>query len=245
MANRFVDTNRYEEDWYCELNGEYQKLWDYICDKCDNAGIWKPNKTGFQTVTKFSVNLGLFLKKINVDKERIIELENGRWFLPGFIKFQWFNKKDSYDLNLSNKLHKSLYTLLKSNGIDLKKVRGLREVLETSRERDNSNNTLSNNTVSNNTISTREIFLKGIEQVREEYLSPQNARAFEQIGMMYFITPEKIVLWVNAFCRKIVSEGETQKTLKDFQKHFAEWLKFQKDIQNPPTGTPPQRKMVF
>ena len=92
------------------INIPYQTGWqpqmcirdrDYICDNCDNAGVWKPNKTGFERSTGLKVSLDSFLKKVNGDKKRIITLENGRWFLPGFIKYQWFTKKDSFDLVLS------------------------------------------------------------------------------------------------------------------------------------------------
>lgn len=149
MAFRFTDTEIYSEDWFCSLGGEYQLLFKFICDKCDNAGIWKPNKNDFEIKTKFKINLDSFLEKVNGDKERILVLGNGRWFILGFIKFQWFNKKPSFVLNLGNKLHKSLFVLLNSNNIPLTKVRGLEEVLETSRERERDyidNKGLSNNT---------------------------------------------------------------------------------------------------
>lgn len=145
---RYTDTDKWEEDWYCDLGGEYQKLWDYICDKSDNAGIWKPNKTGFEMKTKFKVNLDSFRQKVNGDKERILLLDNGRWFLSGFIKYQWFNKKNGFSLNLGNNLHKSIYNILVSNAVPLEKIRGLTRVLEASRERGNTivkevyNNTL-------------------------------------------------------------------------------------------------------
>lgn len=130
MAVRFIDTERWKEDWYCELKGEYQKLFDYICDQCDNAGVWKPNKVDFEIKTGFSVNLGSFIKKVNGDKERIFLLENGRWFILGFISFQWFNKKEQFSLILTNRLHKSIYDLLIKNQVPIEKVRGLKEVLE-------------------------------------------------------------------------------------------------------------------
>lgn len=132
MANRFVDTNKWSEDWYCELKGEYQKLWDYICDHCDNAGIWKPNKIDFEIKTGFRVSLDSFFKKVNGDKLRIASLANGRWFLPGFIQYQWFNKKQSFNLVLTNPRHKHIFDLLTANGITHEMVRGLKEVCGTS-----------------------------------------------------------------------------------------------------------------
>lgn len=130
MANRFTDTKKWDEDWYCSLGGEYQHLWNYICDYADNAGVWRPNKIGYERSTGFKVNLDSFLKKVNGDKQRIMVLDNGRWFISGFIKYQWFTKQDSFDLVLSNYHHLNLYKLLSANNINVLMVWGLRQVLE-------------------------------------------------------------------------------------------------------------------
>lgn len=133
---RFKDTEIWSEDWFCDLGGEYMLFWNFITDKCDNAGIWKPNKIDFEVKAKYRINLDSFFKKVNGDKKRLVLLENGRWFIPGFINYQWFNKHDSYDLVLSNKLHLSIFELLEKNKIPLKIVRGLKEVLKTSKDKD-------------------------------------------------------------------------------------------------------------
>jgi hypothetical protein len=132
MASRFRDTKIWSEDWYCRLGGAYQRLWDFICDHCDNAGVWKPNTFEFEAKTGFKVELESFFKLVNEDQPRILICKNGRWFLSGFIHFQWFNKKKAFDLNLNNKLHRSIFELLKINEISVNKVRGLKEVLQAS-----------------------------------------------------------------------------------------------------------------
>jgi hypothetical protein len=136
MACRFRDTAIWEEDWYIDLGCEMQHFWDYITDNCNHAGIWKPNKSGFEMRTRTKVNLDSFFQKVNGDKERILKLKDGEWFLTGFIKFQWFNKKDGFDLVLSNRLHLSIFKEIKKFNIPLQKVRGLQEVLETSKDMD-------------------------------------------------------------------------------------------------------------
>lgn len=135
MASRFTDTEIWNEDWFCEMPGEYQLYTKYVFDKCDNAGIWKPNKFDFEMKTKFKVSPDLLFKKMNAGgggQQRVLLLSNGRWFLTGYLLFQWFNKKKTFDLVLTNRLHKSLYSILIENKVDLVKVRGLREVLQTS-----------------------------------------------------------------------------------------------------------------
>lgn len=133
MASRFTDTDLWNEDWFCDMPGEYQLFVKYVFDTCDNAGVWKPKKFDFETKTKFKVSLDLLFKKMNGGgQQRVLLLDNGRWFITGYILFQWFNKKKTFDLGLTNKLHKSLFDILLENNVDLKKVRGLKEVLETS-----------------------------------------------------------------------------------------------------------------
>lgn len=130
---KFCDPKIWDEDWFCEMSGEYQHFLRYVFDKCDNAGVWKPNKFDFETKTKFKVSLDQLFKAINGGgQQRVLLLDNGRWFFTGYILFQWFNKKKTFDLVLSNRLHQSLYDIIIENNISLKKIRGLREVLKTS-----------------------------------------------------------------------------------------------------------------
>ena len=44
MAKRFTDTQKWSEDWYLDLPITYKVFWIYICDNCNHAGIYKPNK---------------------------------------------------------------------------------------------------------------------------------------------------------------------------------------------------------
>jgi hypothetical protein len=135
MAHRFTDTDLWNEDWFCDMGAEYQLFFNYVTSKCDNAGIWKPNKIDFEIKSRAKINLDSFLLKVNESgsKERIIVIEGGRWFLTGFISYQWFTKQKTFDLALSNKLHLHIFNLLQKNNVPLQKVRGLTEVLQTSK----------------------------------------------------------------------------------------------------------------
>ena len=48
MAKRFTDTMKWNEDWYLDLALVDKLFWIYICDNCDHAGIFKPNKRMFE-----------------------------------------------------------------------------------------------------------------------------------------------------------------------------------------------------
>lgn len=167
---RFFDPARYNEDWYIELRGEYQKFFDYIIEMCDNAGVWKPNKIDFETRTGFKVNLDLLLKRVNGDKERIVVLENGRWFIPGFIKFQWFNRKSSFNLSTANPRHLNIIRSLDENKIPPQKVRGLAEVWQRSKDEGKDKDSLLTNSNSTTVVNSNGKFPK-IEDVKYAFLS--------------------------------------------------------------------------
>lgn len=114
MAKRFHDTEIWEQDWYVDLPNKYKLLWNYIKDKCDDCGVWRPNKSAFQTLIGEPVKLDEFLQFINCDgKNRIILLPNGRWFLFDFFKFQYGDK-----FNPKSNVHKGAFKRLLSNGIN-------------------------------------------------------------------------------------------------------------------------------
>ncbi len=118
MPKRFTDTEIWTEDWFLKMEPAYMFLWKWICDDCDHAGIWKPNVVKFSRLTGFQINLVDALLMFNDFKERVLVLENGRWFITGFIPFQYGNK-----LNDSNRVHASIIALLYNNGVKLSSIR--------------------------------------------------------------------------------------------------------------------------
>ena len=121
MAKRFTDTTKWSEDWYLDLPLKDKLFWIFICDNCNHAGIFKPNKKLFEYVIGCDVDLKKFVNRVNQEKERIIILGNGRWYLKGFIEFQY-----GANLNPNSNVHKSVLKLLNENDInsDLKDLGG-------------------------------------------------------------------------------------------------------------------------
>jgi hypothetical protein len=120
MAKRYTDTETWEEDWFILLPPLYKLLWKWITDKCDHAGIWKPN---IATFIKFNgeVDLDKALEHYNdEEKTRLMKLENGKFFLPGFFVFQY-----GPEMNLNNKVHYSINQIYNANGVSKGLVRGL------------------------------------------------------------------------------------------------------------------------
>jgi hypothetical protein len=111
MSKRLTDTEIWEQDWYIDLPNKYKLVWNYVKDKCDNAGIWRPNKSLLQKI------IGEFLQFVNIEKQRIIPLPSGRWFIHGFFIFQYGEK-----FSLTSPVHKGALKQLIANGVHPKDI---------------------------------------------------------------------------------------------------------------------------
>lgn len=108
MAKRFTDTKKWIKPWFGELTLKQKILWLLICDNCDAAGI-----ADFSTKF-FSVAVGFPVKKETLDKafgNRILWIENNKFFIPSFIEFQYGQ------LTESCKPHKPIIKELEKMGL--------------------------------------------------------------------------------------------------------------------------------
>lgn len=121
MAKRLTDTELWEQDWYLELPNKYKLVWCYVKDKCDDAGIWRPNKSLLQRIIGEPINLNDFLTFINnEEKQRIKVLPTGRWFLREYFIFQYgsvFKPKSP--------VHRGALKKLLSNGLHINEFLGI------------------------------------------------------------------------------------------------------------------------
>ena len=104
MSKRYTDTSLYDREWFQELPPKYKCFWEYICKKCDHAGIWDAN------VRLASFCIGETLSREDILKifnGKIIQIEEDKWWIPKFIKFQY-----GMALNHDNRVHKSVIKIL-------------------------------------------------------------------------------------------------------------------------------------
>lgn len=113
MAKRFIDTEIWSEDWYLEMPNEYKLLWQYALDKADHAGIWRPNKVIFASICGH-VDLKKAIELFNFGKIRVVVLDSGKWFFPGFFAFQY-----GTNFNENSKVHQSILKLLKTENLTI------------------------------------------------------------------------------------------------------------------------------
>lgn len=117
MAKRFTDTEIWEQDWFIDLPNKYKLLWNYIKDKCDNVGIWRPNKSILQKIVGEPINLDEFLSFVNLEKERLKVLPSGRWWIKDFFVFQYGNR-----FSPESNVHKGALKALVQNGIHIREI---------------------------------------------------------------------------------------------------------------------------
>jgi hypothetical protein len=85
MFKRLTDCDKWEDDWFSELSIEHKLAWIFLTDKCNNAGVWKPNFRIANALLNLDINWSEFKE---VCGPRIEVLDNGKWWLTKFVEFQ-------------------------------------------------------------------------------------------------------------------------------------------------------------
>ncbi len=107
---RFTDCLKWSDPWFMELQSEMKLLWLYLCDNCDNCGVWDVN----YRLVEFVVGVRLdWAMALNLLEGRVVPFAGGKkWYLAKFLAFQ-------YPSGLSDgKPHKQVIRLLLSHGLD-------------------------------------------------------------------------------------------------------------------------------
>lgn len=108
MAKRFTDTEKWGDSWFRELTPQLKCLWLYLCDRCDNAGVWKVDKglAEFQIGSKID-----WQKATETFSGRCTFIKEDKLLIVGFIMFQFG------ELNENVNLHKNVLKMLSFHGI--------------------------------------------------------------------------------------------------------------------------------
>jgi uncharacterized phage protein (TIGR02220 family) len=116
---RFTETTKWEDPWFRKLKPKYKAFFLFVCDRCDNAGVWV-------------VDMDLAIQYIGEKLEesdclkvmggRVVDMGRGRWLIPQFIDFQYGA------LSLNCHPHKRIMEAMSRHGL---KVEGGRTTLVT------------------------------------------------------------------------------------------------------------------
>lgn len=119
MAKRLSDSEKWSDPWFRKLPAYIKLFWLFILDNCDHAGIYQPDFDHFFYLSKVKpeniVTDDLIHDEAAIEQaimeflnERIQKLENGKWFIPKFLDFQYgtLNEKIAVQRSAINKLKK-------------------------------------------------------------------------------------------------------------------------------------------
>jgi hypothetical protein len=109
VAKRFTDSEKWRKPWFRALGAEARVVWIYLTDNCDHAGLWP---AAFDLLT-FDTGVSVTPEKLSEwFGDKIIKLADAKYFLPGFIEFQYGKLKPD------SKPHMSVIKMLEKHAID-------------------------------------------------------------------------------------------------------------------------------
>jgi len=103
MAKRFTDTGIWQKAWYRKLPVEVKLFWQYLFTNCNHAGIFEVDLDLASFVIGKKITLEHISKYLG---DRIAIIEDEKWYILGFIEFQYG------ELNNNSNVHKSVLKLL-------------------------------------------------------------------------------------------------------------------------------------
>lgn len=108
---RFTDCDKWRDAWFRRLSSNVKLLWLYLCDSCDNAGVWEID----QELADFEMGQHVDLNDALVEMtERVVEIDGGRkWWIKKFILFQ-----NPTGLTPTVSPHVHILRLLEHHGLD-------------------------------------------------------------------------------------------------------------------------------
>jgi hypothetical protein len=103
MAKRFTSTNKWDKEWFMHLPCKLKCLWQYINDKCDQAGMWEAN------YTLASLHIGETITESDLAAfgARVEKFAPGKIWVVDHVDFQ------SGSLSEKSPAHKPIFKLLK------------------------------------------------------------------------------------------------------------------------------------
>ena len=109
MKKRLTDIDIWEALWYRKLPPKIKCLWNYIKDRCDNAGVWNAD---FQ-LASFQIGEVVNEKDLLFFGDKIKKVGEGKFWLTGFITFQY------RELSPKSKPHQEVYRLIEKHKLNI------------------------------------------------------------------------------------------------------------------------------
>jgi uncharacterized cysteine cluster protein YcgN (CxxCxxCC family) len=88
---RFTATEKWDDSWFRKLKPAHKLLWQYLCDKCDQCGVWKVD---LDTASHY-IGAKVDASALVAFGGRVRDIGRERWWVPGFIAFQFGKLNES------------------------------------------------------------------------------------------------------------------------------------------------------
>ena len=123
MPKRFTETTKWTDRWYRTLPIKHKIFWQYLCDRCDNAGVWNIDFELASFYIGDTVN-EKDIEVLNNGKERVVIVNAKYLIIKEFIAFQIGDTKQEKLTNLQKNCN-SLVDLYLQKGVDIVKITNL------------------------------------------------------------------------------------------------------------------------
>lgn len=117
MSKRFTETEKWHDPWFRKLPPKYKCFWNYICDTCNNAGIWTVDFELAEILIGDKIDLE-DIKRYFQDQIRPIR-EGKYWMVRDFVRFQYGS------LSKDSKPHQQVLSLLLKHRVSKGYLRGI------------------------------------------------------------------------------------------------------------------------
>lgn len=89
---RFRDTKLSREAWYRKLKPVFKCAWDFLCDECDEAGMWSMDLDALSFFLGEDIDFNAFIEAVNFDRienPRLEKFSKDKIWITGFCEFQY------------------------------------------------------------------------------------------------------------------------------------------------------------
>jgi hypothetical protein len=122
MSNRLTDSDKWKDIWFSNLSPHAKLLFIFLCENCNNAGIYEVNKKFM--LFYLGINDEELKKSIaEITKTYIKSNDGNRIWIKNYLKYQ-----SKLPLNENNNNHKQILMILKENLSDETKYKGCKEM---------------------------------------------------------------------------------------------------------------------
>jgi hypothetical protein len=105
MAKRMTSTGKWDKAWFRKLSPRHKALWQFLCDRCDHAGMWEID---MDSASHFINDVEpITFKDIEVFGNRVERFRGDKLWIIDFCQFQYEKLSEKCPA------HKPVFKLLK------------------------------------------------------------------------------------------------------------------------------------